>query len=325
MFTIIGGDGKEYGPVSTEQIRAWIAAGRANLDTKAKVVGTDAWQRLGDFVEFNGSAVLPGVPPMGATPTPVRAAGPIDIAAYANDLSSRSGPLDMGDAIGAAFKLWTSNFFPLVGVTFLILLIQLILGLIPFLGTLSRLLLTGVFLGGLYYYYLGKYRGEPRQLGDAFAGFSKAFVQLMLAGLVSGLLLGAILFVCMLPLFPFFFQMSKQMQAGNFDFSGLPQLGALAVGAIFVGGIIAVYLTVSWSMTYALVIDQGLNFWSALEVSRRVVGRQWFRVFIVQLVIGFITCLGLLLLLVGVIFTLPLPLAANTAIYERLCNPPPKV
>ena len=33
MYTIIGGDGKEYGPVTAEQIRSWIAAGRANLET----------------------------------------------------------------------------------------------------------------------------------------------------------------------------------------------------------------------------------------------------------------------------------------------------
>lgn len=59
MFTIIGGDGKEYGPVSTDQIRAWIAAGRANLDTKAKPAGSDEWQRLGDLAEFAPPAEPP--------------------------------------------------------------------------------------------------------------------------------------------------------------------------------------------------------------------------------------------------------------------------
>ena len=59
MFTIIGGDGKEYGPVSADQIRSWIAAGRANLQTQAKAIGSDQWQRLGDFPEFAGPAVPP--------------------------------------------------------------------------------------------------------------------------------------------------------------------------------------------------------------------------------------------------------------------------
>lgn len=68
MFTIIGGDGKEYGPATVAQIRAWIDAGRANLDTKAKAVGTEEWRRLGDFAEFNpAAAVLPPVVPPVAT------------------------------------------------------------------------------------------------------------------------------------------------------------------------------------------------------------------------------------------------------------------
>ena len=54
MFTIIGGDGQEYGPATVQQLRAWVAAGRANLDTKAKAVGSDEWRRLGDFPEFVG-------------------------------------------------------------------------------------------------------------------------------------------------------------------------------------------------------------------------------------------------------------------------------
>lgn len=52
MFTIIGGDGREYGPVTADQVRAWITAGRANLDTKAKPVGSEEWRRLGDYPDF---------------------------------------------------------------------------------------------------------------------------------------------------------------------------------------------------------------------------------------------------------------------------------
>lgn len=59
MFTILGGDGKEYGPASVEQLRAWIAGGRANLDTKARAVGSEEWRRLGDFPEFNANVPPP--------------------------------------------------------------------------------------------------------------------------------------------------------------------------------------------------------------------------------------------------------------------------
>ncbi len=66
MFIIIGGDGKEYGPVNADQVRAWITAGRANLETKAKALGSEEWRRLADFAEFVPGAEL--TPPvMGAS------------------------------------------------------------------------------------------------------------------------------------------------------------------------------------------------------------------------------------------------------------------
>jgi uncharacterized RDD family membrane protein YckC len=66
MFIIIGGDGKEYGPVTPEQVRTWIKAGRANLETSAKALGTEEWRRLGDFVEFAPPGDAP--PIMGSPP-----------------------------------------------------------------------------------------------------------------------------------------------------------------------------------------------------------------------------------------------------------------
>jgi uncharacterized RDD family membrane protein YckC len=80
MFTIIGGDGKEYGPATADQIRAWISAGRANLETKAKALGSEEWRRLGDFAEFAGTSAPPPIPvapaagysaPTGGYPAPL--------------------------------------------------------------------------------------------------------------------------------------------------------------------------------------------------------------------------------------------------------------
>ena len=52
MFTIIGADGNEYGPVAAANILEWIIAGRANLQTKARRIGETEWKTLGDFAEF---------------------------------------------------------------------------------------------------------------------------------------------------------------------------------------------------------------------------------------------------------------------------------
>lgn len=68
MFTILGADGKEYGPVATAKIHEWVNGGRANLMTKARRDGETAWKNLGEFPEF---AAVTGAAPAAATPAPV--------------------------------------------------------------------------------------------------------------------------------------------------------------------------------------------------------------------------------------------------------------
>jgi hypothetical protein len=66
MYKIIGSDRVEYGPVPAEQIKEWIAEGRANDQTQVQLVGTNEWQPLGTVPEF----AAPPNPPL-ASSTPV--------------------------------------------------------------------------------------------------------------------------------------------------------------------------------------------------------------------------------------------------------------
>ena len=64
MYKIIGADEREYGPVTGEQLRQWIADGRANAQTKAQAEGEAEWKRLADFPEFHASlGISAGAPP----------------------------------------------------------------------------------------------------------------------------------------------------------------------------------------------------------------------------------------------------------------------
>ena len=72
MFIILGADEKEYGPVSSGQVRAWMMDGRADLKTKAKLHNGTEWKTLGDYPEFGGS-VSPLVPPRVASEVPFAA------------------------------------------------------------------------------------------------------------------------------------------------------------------------------------------------------------------------------------------------------------
>ena len=64
MYTLIGADQKEYGPVSADEVRAWISEGRANGQTLARHE-SGPWKPLSTFPEFVSSlgvTAQPGQP-----------------------------------------------------------------------------------------------------------------------------------------------------------------------------------------------------------------------------------------------------------------------
>jgi len=74
MYKIVGADGKIYGPVSAEQLRQWLAEGRASAQTQTLAAGAAEWQPLGTLPEFAGQFTPPNPPviqppPRGASRT----------------------------------------------------------------------------------------------------------------------------------------------------------------------------------------------------------------------------------------------------------------
>ncbi len=78
MYKIIGANQVEYGPVSAEQLRQWIAEGRVNAQTMAQAAGETTWKPISSFPEFAASfpgaaagaapPLTPNIPPtLGAT------------------------------------------------------------------------------------------------------------------------------------------------------------------------------------------------------------------------------------------------------------------
>ena len=314
MYTIIGGDGKEYGPVTADKVREWMVTNRANAQTRIKRAGTDSWTTVGMLPEFGAAAPAAAVESPAEASAPAGDAAPLtgSIGEITEALAAKGRPIDVFGCLSRSFELWKANLLPLVGATLLMMLVQMAAGMIPLLGMLAGLLLNGVFYGGLYYYYLGKMRGEPRTIGDIFAGFNKALVPLMLAGVLTGLIIVAV----MAPFFgPFFLEIAKAVMAGSQE---PPDLSGASVGMIFLGVIPMLYLSIAWAFTFVLVIDKGLGPWTAMEVGRRLVTRQWFRVFFALLFGVIIAMLGVIGLIIGVFFTIPLLFGTLLYAYEDL-------
>ncbi len=73
MFTILGSDGKEYGPVTTVQIKEWMHGNRANLQTQCRRGGETLWKTVADYPEFGFAGAKPFVPPPDAPAAPPQA------------------------------------------------------------------------------------------------------------------------------------------------------------------------------------------------------------------------------------------------------------
>jgi uncharacterized protein DUF4339 len=280
MYRMIGGDGNEYGPLTPEQLREFIAAGRANSQTRAKKEGDPDWKTLAEFPEFaealaaKGAAALPGptaapAPGTAAPAPPALPGSPSDPEILAANVLARDYEVNIGLALGRAWDLLKSDFGPLVGVTALIMLVN----------SAASGILQGPLMGGLFAYYLKRIRGQPAEISDAFSGFATHFLQLFLGFLVSGLLITLGSFFCVLP---------------------------------------GIYLGIAWQLTLPLIQDKGIGFWDAMEVSRKVLTRNWWGMFALTLICALANICGALCCLVGLLVTLPLTLIALAYIYEDL-------
>ena len=70
MYKIIGADGQAYGPVNAEQIKRWIAEGRARSETLVQAEGTPDWKPLSAFTELAATAQPPPISPVPPTINP---------------------------------------------------------------------------------------------------------------------------------------------------------------------------------------------------------------------------------------------------------------
>jgi uncharacterized membrane protein len=306
MYTIIGADQREYGPVDAAQVRDWIAEGRANGATLVRTETAPAWAPLSSFAEF---ADVLGAPAAGAhlgadpaTPPPG------DPAAFAEYVRRRDYDLDVGLCLTKSWELFKNNAGLLIAasVIFVIVVVGVnqVIGLFArgpaesvFQGDLSpgsllalvllqlpEMALTAILTGGLYTIVLRLVRGQETGLGDLFAGFNSSVVfQLALAGIVVQVLTMLGLLACIAP---------------------------------------GVYLAAAWLFTVPLIMDRKYDFWSAMEVSRKAVTLHWWRGFLVLALVAVLGVLGLLACCVGLIATLPIGLGTLIYAYETIFGGP---
>jgi hypothetical protein len=68
-YTIIGGDQKQYGSVTADNIRQWIAEGRLSAQSLVQAHGDSEWKPLSAFPEFAAALAAGSAPPLPFIPS----------------------------------------------------------------------------------------------------------------------------------------------------------------------------------------------------------------------------------------------------------------
>jgi prepilin-type processing-associated H-X9-DG protein len=76
MYKIRGADQKEYGPVTVDTIRQWIAQRRVDARTPIQAEGSTEWRPAGAFAEFKDALAAQVPNPTAAPPLPRSVPGP---------------------------------------------------------------------------------------------------------------------------------------------------------------------------------------------------------------------------------------------------------
>jgi predicted Ser/Thr protein kinase len=224
----------------------------------------------------------------GSAAPPPSAAG---AEAIAREILARDYTLNIRSCLRRGWALLRGNFWPFVGITALFLAL---LGFASSVGGASIrhgplgensaeitsalvMLVWGPLAGGLFLYFLKKIRNEQATVETAFCGFSHRFLHLFLAGFVTSLLTWLGFFCFILP---------------------------------------GIYLLVAWMFTLPLVVDKGMDFWSAMELSRKMVTKHWWKFFGMAIVMLLLTFAGVLALFIGMFVMIPLVLVMSMYAYE---------
>ncbi len=231
---------------------------------------------------------------------------------------ARDYTVEIGSCISEGWQMVKGNMGIVVGASLLAYMAFMISCMIPYLGTLATLFLTGPFMGGLWLFYIRKMRGESATVGDAFAGFGPRFVQLMLAGFIKIIIMWGTMIIACVPIF-LIFGISGVLHK-NFTSVAPPSFTMLIIMLFFIliGAAVMTYLSVSWLFLFPLVIDKNVPFWPAFQLSRKMVAKQWWMTFLLTIVLGIVATLGAFAFIIGMLITAPLAFAALTAHYQKV-------
>jgi len=182
------------------------------------------------------------------------------------------------DYIKKAWEIFKEHIGEFVGYTLLIFALSAVSSKLSFIGSFLFSALAAPLYAGFGIVTFKLLSGKSFQFGDFFNGFNY-FLPLFLAGLASGFLVSIGMVLLLIP---------------------------------------GIYLAVGYMFTTYLIIDYRMEFWQAMETSRQIITKNWFTFFGFAFALFALNFLGLLVLGVGLLVTIPVSSCAAAIAYKEI-------
>jgi hypothetical protein len=226
---------------------------------------------------------------------------------HLDNLVEEGYDFNFGDCINQGFRIVNKNIGGFIGFTLIYLATMTFLHFIPFIGTIGQLLIGTPLIAGFYIVAQKINNEEPYEFGDFFKGFD-FFGPLVGTALITGLIISLI----SIPMGAITFFIAAVYTPILIDFYETVRFMSLLLIIPFI------YLMTPYNWASMLVIFYGYSAWESMKMSRKLISKKWFLIFGYLIVIGLIAVAGMLLIGVGMLYTVPVFMCANYVVFHEV-------
>lgn len=186
--------------------------------------------------------------------------------------------LDPVDCIKEGIEIWKKNIGWYIGYLALVGIISMALSFIPFLGSIASPVIYMPLFAGIYLVVFKILKNQEIVFNDFFKGFHY-FLPLLLSSLVTSVLTVIGFILLIIP---------------------------------------GIYLLVAYIFANLIIIDLKIDFWQAMELSRKMVSKNWFSLAFLLLLLAILNAAGFICLIIGLLITVPITMCALAVAYQKI-------
>ncbi len=224
-----------------------------------------------------------------------------------NSLIQQGYELNVTGCIGQGWKLLNQNLGSFIGFVLLSALLcfaSLCLCGIP-------ILFSGNLFAGFYIVAMKIQKQQSVTFENFFDGFRNSnFPQILLETLV----IGAITAVIYIPVYA----IQLSLQFSNMSETDPTKFLTIYGLASLVGWIALMFVGIIYMFAIPLIIDQRIEFWPAMETSRKIVLQRWASFLLLSILLSLLSFAGALLCGIGLLWTTPLYFCSVVAAYNQV-------